>query len=109
MAMMKKQQFNPQPLLMFSFAAFLCPLIVTAGFQGPLDWELGLDEEMYNLQSEPNFYNSHWTAQLLGLIVFVPYTYYFGTCIYFGRVTDNNFKFETVYTTWREIGQRASK
>ena len=42
---------------MFSFAAFLCP-IITAGFQEPLDWETGLDEEMYNLQSEPTYYNS---------------------------------------------------
>jgi hypothetical protein len=50
--MMKKQLFNPQFLLMFSFAAFLCP-ILTAGFHEPLDWETGLDEEMYNLQSEP--------------------------------------------------------
>jgi len=58
MAMMKKQHFNPQSLLMFSFVAFLCP-IVTTGFQEPLDWETGLDEEMYNLQSEPTFYNSH--------------------------------------------------
>jgi len=58
MAMMKKQLFNPQPSLMISFAAFLCP-IITAGFQEPLDWETGLDEEMYNLQSEPTFYNSH--------------------------------------------------
>jgi len=54
MAMTKKQQFNPQPLLMFSLAVFLCP-IVTAGFQEPLDWETGLDEGMYNLQSEPAF------------------------------------------------------
>jgi len=54
MAMTKKQQFNPQPLLMFSLAVFLCP-IVTAGFQEPLDWETGLDEGMYNLQSEPTF------------------------------------------------------
>jgi hypothetical protein len=42
MAMMKKQQFNLQPLLMFSF-------VVSAGFQGPHDWE---SEEMYNLQLE---------------------------------------------------------
>lgn len=57
MAMKKKQHFNPQSLLMFGFAAFLCP-IVTAGFQEPLDWETGLDEELYNLQSEPISYNS---------------------------------------------------
>lgn len=37
---------------MFSLAEFLSP-IVTAGFQEPLDWETGLDEGMYNLQSEP--------------------------------------------------------
>ena len=58
MAMMKKQHLNPQPLLMFSFAAFICP-IITAGFQEPLYWETGLDEETYNLQSEPTFYISH--------------------------------------------------
>ena len=63
MAMMKKQHFNPQSLLMFSFAAFLCP-IITAGFQEPLDWETGLDEEMYNLQSEPIFYDSSHPAIL---------------------------------------------
>jgi hypothetical protein len=59
MVMMKKQHSNPQLLFMFSFAAFLCPILITAGFQEPLDWETGLDEEMYNLQSEPTFYNSH--------------------------------------------------
>ena len=46
------------PPLMFSFAALLCP-IITAGFQEPLNWEKGLDEEIYNLQSEPTFYNSY--------------------------------------------------
>jgi hypothetical protein len=58
MAMMKRQHFNPHPLLMFSFVAFLCP-VITAGFHEPLDWETGLDEELYNLQSESTFYNSH--------------------------------------------------
>jgi hypothetical protein len=42
---------------MFGLAAFLCPIIVTAGFQEPLDWEIGLDEGMYNLQSEPLFFS----------------------------------------------------
>jgi len=80
MAMMKKQQFNPQPLLMFSFAAFLCPIIVTAGFQEPLDWETGLDEEMYNLQSEPTFYNFHLRSYSSCVSVlshfFYEYTYF---------------------------------
>ena len=65
MAMTKTQHFNPQSLLVFSFAAFLCP-IVTAGFQEPpfigkQDWM----RKSYNLQSsEPTFSLSSWTAQL---------------------------------------------
>jgi hypothetical protein len=57
-----------------------------------LDWELGLDEEMYNLQSEPTFYNPH-PAFLFHHIAFMILTYIYiqvtGTCIYFARVTDN--------------------
>ena len=79
---------------MFSFAALLYP-IITAGFQEPLDWETGLDEEMYNLQSEPTFYNSYLAGlrQLLGLFSscdsvpshsFYEQKYYFGTCVIVG-------------------------
>ena len=50
----KKSHSTHSLLLMFSLAAFLCP-IVTAGFQEPLYWEIGLNEGMYNLQSEPIF------------------------------------------------------
>jgi hypothetical protein len=87
MAMMKTQQFNPQPLLIFSFAAFLCSIIVTAGFQGPLDWESGLDEETYNLQSEPTFYNPHrpHPAFLFRHIIYILFRYSTTVLVYISR------------------------
>ena len=109
MAMMKKQHFNPQPLFLFSFAAFLCPIIVTAGFQVSLDWESGLDEELYNLQSEPTFYK--FIGLRLGFFSSHPafcYShsciYYFGTCVYFAKVTDKRQQISLrQFTTWRGL------
>ena len=62
MTMMKKQQFN--------FVVLLCSIMikVTAGFEELFDWESGLDEEMYNLQSEPIYYNYH-LAGLCSLVM----------------------------------------
>ena len=70
---------------MFGLAAFLFPIIVTAGFQEPLDWEMGLDEGMYNLQSEPSFLFS-FTTKLFGLL-FLHTFFYKYTCFFFGTVT----------------------
>ena len=113
MAMMKKQHFNPQPLLLFSFAAFLCPIIVTAGFQGSLDWESGLDEELYNLQSEPTFYK--FIGLRLGFfsscILFLTFMYILFRYLYIFREGDRQQttnKFETVYDLER-VGQRSAQ